>query len=244
MADIKVSNLNDGVVDSSSYLLESNTNVSYKVKASDIGTFVNAAQADYSLNTTANTIVGAINEVATASGTTYDNTSSGLSATEVQSAVDEVNDKLDNLFEKKSNKVTSMSSSSTDEQYPSAKAVYDISNTFEKTSNKVTSISSSSTDEQYPSAKSVYGMLNVLLGGNGGDWKNTANGNMQWYFYEGADTVGYNLPTANCFVLLFKKTGARGVAFAFGWDGVSTNKTLWKNTLQDSWKGWVALHSN
>lgn len=63
MADIKVSQLNDGVVDSSSYLLESNTNVSYKVKASDIGTFVNESQADYSLNTTANTIVGAINEI-------------------------------------------------------------------------------------------------------------------------------------------------------------------------------------
>ena len=90
MANIKVSQLNEGVVDSSSYLLESNTGVSYKVKASDIGTFVNASQADYSLNTTANTIVGAINEVATASGTSYDNTSSGLSATEVQSAIDEL----------------------------------------------------------------------------------------------------------------------------------------------------------
>ena len=97
MADIKVSQLNDGVVDSSSYLLESNTGVSYKVKASDIGTFVNASQADYSLNTTANTIVGAINEVATASGTTYDNNSSGLSATEVQSAIDEINNKLNDL---------------------------------------------------------------------------------------------------------------------------------------------------
>ena len=97
MADIKVSQLNDGVVDSSSYLLESNTGVSYKVKASDIGTFVNSSQADYSLNTTANTIVGAINEVATASGTTYDNASSGLSATEVQSAIDEINGKLDAL---------------------------------------------------------------------------------------------------------------------------------------------------
>lgn len=97
MADIKVSQLNDGVVDANSYLLESNTGVSYKVKASDIGTFVNASQADYSLNTTANTIVGAINEVATASGTTYDSTSSGLSATEVQSAIDEINAKLDDL---------------------------------------------------------------------------------------------------------------------------------------------------
>lgn len=90
MADIKVSQLNDGVVDSSSYLLESNTGVSYKVKASDIGTFVNASQADYLLNTTANTIVGAINETATASGTTYDSTSSGLSATTTQGAIDEI----------------------------------------------------------------------------------------------------------------------------------------------------------
>ena len=98
MADIKVSQLNDGVVDSSSYLLESNTGVSYKVKASDIGTFVNSSQADYSLNTTANTIVGAINETATASGIAYDNTSSGLSATKVQSAIDEINDKLDDLI--------------------------------------------------------------------------------------------------------------------------------------------------
>lgn len=90
MADIKVSQLNDGAVDANSYFLESNTNVSYKVKASDIGTFVNASQADYSLNTTANTIVGAINEVATASGTTYDSTSSGLSVTNVQGAIDEL----------------------------------------------------------------------------------------------------------------------------------------------------------
>ena len=212
MADIKVSNLNDGVVDSSSYLLESNTNVSYKVKASDIGTFVNAAQADYSLNTTANTIVGAINEVATASGTTYDNTSSGLSATEVQSAVDEVNDKLDNLFEKKSNKVTS--------------------------------ISSSSTDEQYPSAKSVYSMLNGLLGGSTAIWQDAPSGTSKWYFYEGADTNLYMLPTPHCFVLVFKKAGARGVAFAFGWDGVSTNKTIWKNTCHDVWRGWTLLHAN
>ena len=85
MADIKVSQLNDGVVDSSSYLLESNTGVSHKVKASDIGSFVNASQADYLLNTTANTIVGAINE-----SVGYDNSTSGLSATTKQGAIDEI----------------------------------------------------------------------------------------------------------------------------------------------------------
>ena len=113
----------------------------------------------------------------------------------------------------------------------------------EKTSNKVTSVSSSSTHTQYPSAKAVYGMLNVLLGGNTADWKNTPDACVMWYFYESADTGGYKLPTSNCIVLVFKKSISRGVAFAFGWDGVSTNKTVWKNTLHDSWRGWTSLHS-
>ena len=117
-------------------------------------------------------------------------------------------------------------------------------NRFETKSNKVTSISSSSTDTQYPSAKAVYGMLNVLLGNNAADWKNTPDNCVMWYFYESANTSTLALPTANCFVFVFKKTGSRGVAFAFGWDGVSTNKTLWKNTCHDTWKGWTSLHTN
>ena len=135
---------------------------------------------------------------------------------------------------------------------------YDISNTLgktidlvwtesknylEKRTNKVTSISSSSTDTQYPSAKAVYGMLNVLLGGTSDAWKNTPDTCVMWYFYESASTSTYDIPTANCFVIVFKKMGARGVAFAYGWDGVSTNKTVWKNTNQDGWRGWTSLHS-
>lgn len=58
------------------------------------------------------------------------------------------------------NKVTSVSSSSTDTQYPSAKAVYSGLSAKENTSNKVTSMSNSSTDTQYPSAKAVYNSLN------------------------------------------------------------------------------------
>lgn len=89
--------------------------------------------------------------------------------------------------EDKSNKVTSISSASTDEQYPSAKLVYDQlagkANTSdiptavseldndsgylvasditgkEDNTNKVTSLSASSTDVQYPSAKAVYDEL-------------------------------------------------------------------------------------
>ena len=54
-----------------------------------------------------------------------------------------------------SNKVNSIDNTSTDDQYPSAKCVYDrVNNKQEK--NLVTSLSASSTDAQYPSAKCVY----------------------------------------------------------------------------------------
>ena len=138
---------------------------------------------------------------------------------------------------------------------------YDISNTLgktidlvwtesknhlEKRTNKVTSISSSSTDLQYPSAKAVYAMLKQFsLCGDNIEWQNTLFNTAMWYFYEGANTVSYNLPTANCIVIVFRKSVSRGVAFAFGWDwdGVSPNKTVWKNTNHDGWRGWTSLHS-
>ena len=81
-------------------------------------------------------------------------------------------------------------------------------------------------------------------GGSTDVWKNTKNDSTGWYFYEGASTSTYDIPTPHCIVIVFKKSGARGVAFAFGWDGVSTNKTIWKNTCHDVWRGWTSLHSN
>ena len=79
------------------------------------------------------------------------------------------------LKEDSSNKVTTIDSSSTHQQFPSAKAVYDVLTSAigaidvsidpaslegkEDSSNKVTVIDSSSTDEQYPSAKAVYDAL-------------------------------------------------------------------------------------
>ena len=81
-------------------------------------------------------------------------------------------------------------------------------------------------------------------GGSTDVWKNTKNDSTGWYFYEGASTSTYDIPTPHCIVIVFKKSGARGVAFAFGWDGVSTNKTIWKNTCHDIWRGWASLHSN
>lgn len=57
-------------------------------------------------------------------------------------------------FEKIANKVTSISSSSTNTQYPSALAVYNYS---EAKVNKKTTITASSTDTDYPTSKAVYG---------------------------------------------------------------------------------------
>ena len=77
--------------------------------------------------------------------------------------------------ENTSNKVTSLSSSSTDTQYPSAKCVYDtllgnVNYTLgeflkvQYLSDKVTSLSSQSTNNQYPSAKCVYDHINTIVG--------------------------------------------------------------------------------
>jgi hypothetical protein len=66
--------------------------------------------------------------------------------------------------ENEANKVTSLLSTSTDNQYPSAKCMYDIiyikDATYEKLANKVTTISFSSTDNQYPTAKCMYDLIN------------------------------------------------------------------------------------
>lgn len=112
----------------------------------------------------------------------------------------------------------------------------------EDNSNKVTSINNTSTDEQYPSAHAVYNYLNKMRVGGGGsaDWKNTANGNLQWFFYEGASTSALDLPSGNCVILVFKSSGSRGYALAFGWPSSST--AVWHNNLHDSWTGWQTLH--
>ena len=122
-------------------------------------------------------------------------------------------------------------------------------NQFEQKSNKVTSISSSSTDTQYPSAKAVYGLTNKMRAvGRNISWKDTPNDNVQWYFYENANLSTLDLPVAHCVVIVFKNltngSSNRGVAFAFGWAGTGTDKTVWKNTNHDGWHGWAPLHTN
>lgn len=58
--------------------------------------------------------------------------------------------------EDKANKITVILPTSTDIEYPSAKAVYNLSLTKEDLDNKVTSISNASTDTEYPTAKAVF----------------------------------------------------------------------------------------
>lgn len=52
--------------------------------------------------------------------------------------------------------VTSIDDTNTDNQIPSAKAVYDELEAKQSTANLVTSMSAASTDSQYPSAKLLY----------------------------------------------------------------------------------------
>lgn len=90
-SDKKISAFTSGTVDQSSYFLQANNGTSSKVSAEDIGDFTNTSQTYSGLNTTAKTPVGAINEIngKDASDIAYDNTASGMTATDVQTAIDQ-----------------------------------------------------------------------------------------------------------------------------------------------------------
>lgn len=147
-------------------------------------------------------------------------------------------------YQTTSNKVNSISSSSTNTQYPSAKAVYDELQTKadtadiptatsdltndsgfltsqdisgkENTSNKVTSMSSSSTDTQYPSAKAVYDAISAAGGGIEEltspvtIWR-TEDGIYKLpkdciIYYYGDTTVSYITTNSNCFLSVFSRS--------------------------------------
>lgn len=129
------------------------------------GTVISSAGSDYELPVATATTLGGIK---VGNNLTISN---GVLSADVPSAdwytitnkpslytQSEINTKL-NAKQNTSNLVTSISASSTDTQYPSAKLLYTKLNT-KQTSNLVTSISSSSTDSQYPSAKLLYTKLN------------------------------------------------------------------------------------
>jgi hypothetical protein len=99
----KISDFSVGTVDANSFLIQARNGSTEKVSASQIGQFSNLNllfSGAGGLDTTAKTIVGAINEGngKEAEDIPYDNTSSGLSATDVQAAIDAINSTSAPLF--------------------------------------------------------------------------------------------------------------------------------------------------
>lgn len=93
----KISDFSAGNVDANSYFIQANSGSTSKVSASQIGQFSNLNllfSGAGGLDTTAKTIVGAINEVngKEAEDIPYDNTASEMTATNVQAAIDEIVD--------------------------------------------------------------------------------------------------------------------------------------------------------
>lgn len=89
-----------GTFDGSSYLFQSRNGATEHVSGDDVADYVNTSRIYNTLDTESKTPVGAINEINAkdASDIPYDNTASGLTATEVQSAIDEVIGNLSGLF--------------------------------------------------------------------------------------------------------------------------------------------------
>ena len=93
----KISDFSVGSVDADSYLIQARNGSTEKVSATQIGQFSNLNllfNGAGGLDTTNKTIVGAINEVdgKDAGDIPFDNTASGMTATDVQGAIDEVVD--------------------------------------------------------------------------------------------------------------------------------------------------------
>ena len=98
----KISDFSVGTVDSDSYLIQARNGSTSKVSATQIGQYSNLNllfSGTGGLDTTNKTIIGAINEVNAkdASDIAYDNTSSGLTATDVNAAIDEVKEDIDEI---------------------------------------------------------------------------------------------------------------------------------------------------
>lgn len=88
-----------GTFDGSSNLFQSRNGATEHVSGDDVADYVNTSRIYNTLETESKTPVGAINEINAkdASDISYDNTSSGLNATDVQGAIDEVVDDVDKL---------------------------------------------------------------------------------------------------------------------------------------------------
>lgn len=86
-----------GTFDGNSNLIQSRNGATEHVSGDDVADYVNTSRIYNGLETASKTPVGAINEVnrKDASDISYDNTSSGLTATDVNAAIDEMSEKIE-----------------------------------------------------------------------------------------------------------------------------------------------------
>lgn len=113
---------------------------------------------------------------------------------------------------------------------------------MESTASRVTSVSSASDNNHYPTAKAVFDVLNIFsASGRNVAWKTSGTEKAEWFFYEGASSSTYDLPSQHCFILVFKQSNVRGFALALDWAN-GANPKMWYNNLHDSWHGWTSLH--
>ena len=57
------------------------------------------------------------------------------------------------------------------------------------------------------------------------------------YHYELDDTTTYDIPNPNIEILTIRYSSSRGVAIGISW--AFSQRTIYVNSLHDSWSGWV-----
>lgn len=83
------------------------------------------------------------------------------------------------------------------------------------------------------------------------DWQDTAYEKGAGVFahkYENANTTTYNLPSGFCFVIVYRYSSNRGVAYATYWASGGGSPKTWVNALHDdtapyNWTGWKQMYT-
>ena len=83
------------------------------------------------------------------------------------------------------------------------------------------------------------------------DWQDTAYEKGAGVFahkYENANTTTYNLPSGYCFVIVYRYSANRGVAYATYWASGGGSPKTWVNALHDdtapyTWTGWKQMYT-
>jgi hypothetical protein len=164
MADKKITELTELSILQDEDLLagvDTYNNVTSKITIGTLKDYVDTSYiAGDNITISDQNVISAVDTTYTAGTNVTINEANVISAPNVYTKTQ--TDNLLNGKEDNTNKTTTLSDSSTDVQYPSAKVVYDNLILKEDVSNKVTSIDENSTNTQYPSAKCVYDKQSAL----------------------------------------------------------------------------------